>query len=88
MCLVALFSIAIVDAQEPRRGERATETIVFDTSIDCAGCARKVNNTIPYERGVKNVEVDLEAKTVTVTGNADVAALKQAIRDADYEVVE
>lgn len=67
MCLVALFGIGLVDAQEPRRGERATETIVFDTSIDCAGCARKVNNTIPYERGVKNVEVDLEAKTVTVT---------------------
>ena len=31
--------------------------------------------------------VDLEAKTVTVTGNADVALLKQAITDADYEVI-
>ena len=31
---------------------------------------------------------DLEAKQVTVTGNADSAALRQAIVDAGYEVVE
>ncbi len=67
MCLVALFTVGLVNAQEPRRGERAIETVVFDTNIDCAGCARKVNNTIPYERGVREVVVDVEAKTVTVT---------------------
>ena len=32
--------------------------------------------------------VDLQAKNVTVTGEADVADLKQAIIDAGYEVVE
>ena len=32
--------------------------------------------------------VDLQAKNVTVTGDADVAALKAAIIDAGYEVVE
>jgi copper chaperone CopZ len=31
--------------------------------------------------------VDLAEKQVTVTGSADVAALKQAITDAGYEVV-
>ena len=37
--------------------------------------------------GVTDAVVDLAAKTVTVTGNADVAAVKQAITDADYEVI-
>ena len=32
--------------------------------------------------------VDLDAKNVTVTGDADLAALKKAITDAGYEVVE
>ena len=37
---------------------------------------------------VEDAVVDLEDKTVTITGNADIAAVKQAIRDADYEVVD
>ena len=42
-------------------------TTTFVTDIDCAGCAKKVDNTIPYEKGVKDVKVDVAAKTVTVT---------------------
>ena len=67
MCLVALFSIAVADAQEPKKGDKATVTIEFTTDIDCAGCAKKVTNTIPYEKGVKDVKVDVATKTVTVT---------------------
>ena len=37
---------------------------------------------------LKDAVVDLAAKTVTVIGNADPAALKKAITDADYTVVE
>ena len=45
----------------------------------------KVCKGIP---GVENAVVDLAAKAVTVTGNADIAAVKKAITDADYEVVD
>ena len=62
---VALFSIAVVDAQQPKAKQTVTTTFVTD--IDCAGCAKKVDNTIPYEKGVKDVKVDVAAKTVTVT---------------------
>lgn len=67
LCLVALFAIGITSAQEPAKGEKKSVTTVFQTSIDCQGCAKKVTNTIPYERGVKDVKIDLDAKTVTVT---------------------
>ena len=63
---VALFSFAVVEAQQPK-GEKKTVTTTFVTDIDCAGCAKKVDNTIPYEKGVKDVKVDVAAKTVTVT---------------------
>ena len=62
---VALFSIAVVDAQQPKAKQSTTTTFVTD--IDCAGCAKKVTNTIPYEKGVKDVQVDVPSKTVTVT---------------------
>ena len=51
---VALFSLAAAEAQQPK-GEKKTVTTTFVTDIDCAGCAKKVDNTIPYEKGVKVV---------------------------------
>ena len=67
LCLVALFSLGLANAQEPQKHEKKTVTTEFLTDIDCAGCAKKVDNTIPYEKGVKEVKVDVETKTVTVT---------------------
>ena len=67
MCLVALFGIGIANAQEPQKGDKKSVTVEFVTDIDCAGCAKKVTNTIPYEKGVKDVQVDVATKTVTVT---------------------
>ena len=67
VCLVALFSIAVADAQQPQKGKKQTVTTTFVTDIDCEGCAKKVTNTIPYEKGVKDVQVDVPSKTVTVT---------------------
>ena len=67
MCLVALFGIGIANAQEPQKGDKKSVTVEFVTDIDCAGCAKKVTNTIPYEKGVKDVQVDVPTKTVTVT---------------------
>ena len=70
MCLVALFSVGIVNAQTPKKGEKKIVTVEFVTDIDCPGCAKKVTNTIPYEKGVKDVQVDVPTKTVTVTFDA------------------
>ena len=67
MCLVALFGIGIANAQEPKNAVKKSVTVEFVTHIDCAGCAKKVTNTIPYEKGVKDVQVDVATKTVTVT---------------------
>ena len=67
MCLVALFGFGIANAQEPKTTVKKSVTVEFVTDIDCAGCAKKVTNTIPYEKGVKDVQVDVATKTVTVT---------------------
>ena len=67
MCLVALIGIGTADAQKPKKGEKKNVTVEFLTSIDCEGCAKKVNETIPYEKGVREVSVDVPSKIVTVT---------------------
>ena len=54
----------------------------------CKHCKARVEQVCKAVPGTVDAVVDLQAKTVTVTGNADVAALKQAITEADYEVIE
>lgn len=67
VCLVALFSVAVADAQAPKKGGKKTVTTTFVTDLDCEGCAKKINDTLPYERGVKDVKIDVPTKSVTVT---------------------
>lgn len=91
MCLVALFSVGIANAQTPKKGEKKTVTVEFVTDIDCAGCAKKVTNTIPYEKGVKDVKVDVPTKTVTVTfdpAKTNEQALTKAFEKIKIKVTE
>ena len=54
----------------------------------CPHCKAMVEKVCKAVAGTQDAVVDLQAKQVTVTGDADVAALKQAIIDAGYEIVE
>ena len=69
--------------------EITMETVVIKVNgMMCTHCKARVEKVCKAVPGTEDAVVDLQAKTVTVTGTADVAALKQAITDADYEVVE
>ena len=79
-----------IDTEEIILEEEITmETVVIKVEgMMCVHCKARVEKVCKAVPGTQDAVVDLQAKTVTVTGNADVAALKQAIIDADYEVIE
>ena len=54
----------------------------------CPHCKARVESVCKGVAGATDAVVDLQEKTVTVTGNAAVAELKKAITDAGYEVME
>ena len=64
------------------------ETVIKVEGMMCKHCKAKVEKVCKAVPGTVDAVVDLQAKTVTVTGNADTAALKKAITDAHFEVVE
>ncbi len=71
LCLLAVMCAGAGFAQEKKaKAEKKYVTTVFCTDIDCEGCAKKVYNSIPFEKGVKDVKVDVKAKTVTVQYDA------------------
>lgn len=52
----------------------------------CQNCARHVKEALEGVNGVESVEVNLEAKTAAVAGNAEDAALKAAVEEEGYKV--
>ncbi len=54
----------------------------------CSHCKARVESVCRDVPGSEDVQVDLQAKTVTVTGTPDKAMLVKVITDAGYEVME
>jgi copper chaperone CopZ len=66
---------------------KQSETVTYSVpDVHCAHCERAITGEVSAVEGVKSVEVDLDAKSVTVVGNAlDDARLRAAIDEAGYE---
>jgi copper chaperone CopZ len=75
MAVATIMAVAVSTAA-PKQ-EKQIVTTVFVTDIDCEGCAKKITNTIPYERGIKNLKVDVATQSVTVTYDASKNSVEQ-----------
>ena len=54
----------------------------------CGHCTAAVEKACLSVTGVESAIANLEANNVTVVGNFDVEAVKKAIRNEDYEILE
>ena len=74
--------------EETKVEETIMKTVINVGGMMCTHCKAMVEKVCKAVPGTVDAVVDLQAKNVTVTGDANVAALKKAITDAGYEVVE
>lgn len=69
--LLPLFLLfAIVTPSQAKKAKKV-KTVTYVCSIDCDHCKKTILKNIPYEKGVKNVEVDLATKEVKVSFRVD-----------------
>ena len=68
--------------------EKQMETVIKVEGMMCPHCKARVESVCKGISGAVDAVVNLEAKQVTVTGNASLEELKKAIVDAGYEVIE
>ena len=61
-------------------------TVLPVEGMTCGGCASSVTRALEKVPGVTDVQVDLDAKRATVQGEADRAALVDAIEGAGFDV--
>ena len=73
-------------AQKPGKN---TSEVVYKVSMDCEGCKKKIEKNIAFEKGVKDLRVNLQEKHVTVVFDStktNVEKLKAAIEKLDFSV--
>jgi len=64
------------------------ETIIKIEGMSCGHCKAAVEKALKAVAGVETAVVDLEKKQAVVTGNAAMQAMREAVEDAGYEVIE
>ena len=70
VCLMAALGLGAGSAAAKDAKKASTVTTVFKTDIDCEHCAKRIMDNIPFEKGVKDVKVDVPSKEVTVVYDA------------------
>lgn len=70
------------------REEKIMEKIIHVNGMMCPHCQARVEQVCKGVAGVADAVVDLQLKQVTVSGAFEIAAVRKAITDAGYEVVE
>ena len=64
------------------------ETIIKIEGMSCGHCKAAVEKALKAVAGLETAVGDLEKKQAVVTGNAVMGAMREAVEDAGYEVVE
>ena len=89
IALFAMLALVAGVATAAPKAEKKISTVVFTTDIDCNHCAQKVYNTIPYEKGIKDVVVNVQKKTVLVkfdTAKNNIESLTKAFESIKVKV--
>ncbi len=84
--MLAAMLLAAISVNAEKKGEK---TVVFNAVLNCKSCVAKVEKNIPFEKGVKGLEVDLEAQTIAITFREDKnneENLRKAIEKLDVKV--
>ena len=85
----ALFIVALSLALPACRPKEAVETTTIRaSSMVCGKCAKTIEKAVYAVEGVKEVEVDVDKKTVLVSyvpARTNVETLEMAISDAGYD---
>ena len=89
LALAATLSGQTKQKGEAQRADAKTETVVINVpTVVCSSCDATITKAVKKVAGVKNVKVDVEKKTATISfasGRTTLGKLEQAISKAGYD---
>ncbi len=57
--------------------------VTYNVAMDCQSCANKITKNIPFEKGVKDLNVNMDEQTVTVKYRADKTTNENLVKAFD-----
>lgn len=91
LCVVmtVFFSTSFAQVEKSGESKKQLEKVCYTAEVKCDNCKGKIEKSIPFEKGVKDVVVSVKDKTVTITflkSKTDKEALKKAIEKLGIKV--
>jgi copper chaperone CopZ len=90
LALMALV-VATTGTLYGQKADKKTETVEIKSSVVCGMCEERVKKDLAFEKGVKDVAVNLETKVISVTyrtDKTDKEKIKKAITNIGYDADE
>ncbi len=88
---VAVLMLSFFAVNSYAQKKKATlQEVVFFVNLHCENCVKKVQENIPFEKGVKDLKISLDDKTVWVKYDPEKTTkekLAAAIEKLGYEVL-
>ncbi len=85
-----LTSLVVSEAAAQKKEQtKKDEQVCYAVNIDCGACQARIEESLPYERGIKDLDVNLEGNTVTVRYNptkTDSLTIKKSLEKLDFQV--
>lgn len=53
-------------SQDKKEKKKKEEIVIFSVNMTCGNCQARIERHVSWEKGVKDLKVDLEHKTVTI----------------------
>ncbi|WP_430815719.1 heavy-metal-associated domain-containing protein [Carboxylicivirga sp. RSCT41] len=89
--LIVLMVMALFVGNTYAEKKKKVSEVTYKVEMDCQSCVNKITKNIPFEKGVKDLNVDFEGQTVTVKYREDKTNkenLVKAFQKLDFEVEE
>ena len=84
-----MLSVVLTLTLRAEAQKKNEKTVVFKTHLHCESCKAKVEKNLPFEKGVKDLKIDMQAKTITVTYREDKNSLEniqKALEKLDVKI--
>jgi copper chaperone CopZ len=86
--ICSITTTTVVTAQEKKADKKKkTEEVTFSVNMFCENCKAKIERHISWEKGVKDLKIDLDKKSVTVKydpAKTNEEKLKKAISKLEF----
>ena len=90
LIILTLMTMFVVNIFAEDKKKKVGE-VIYKVEMDCQNCVNKIKKNLPFEKGVKDLNVDFEKQTVTVKFREDKTNkenLKAALKKLEFQAVE